>query len=80
MAILFKDMRESRQQQLKVMDKRVRLTNEVLSAIRQIKLYAYEIYFEKRMVGLRGQELARLRKNIRSRATLSMITVSSVNP
>ncbi|KAJ9110598.1 hypothetical protein QFC22_006716, partial [Naganishia vaughanmartiniae] len=68
------DMRESRQQQLKVMDKRVRLTTEVLSAIRQIKLYAYEAYFEKRMLSHRGQELARLRKNIRSRATLFMIT------
>ncbi|KAJ9097159.1 hypothetical protein QFC21_004828 [Naganishia friedmannii] len=78
MAIMFKDMRESRQQQLKVMDKRVRLTSEVLSAIRQIKLYAYEAYFEKRMLGHRGQELARLRKNIRARATLSMITLFNV--
>ncbi|KAI5452228.1 hypothetical protein NCC49_000793 [Naganishia albida] len=73
MAILYSDLTNTRQQQLKMMDRRVRLTTEVLSAIRQIKLYAYEGYFSKRITEYREKELARLRKRKRSAASLSMV-------
>lgn len=76
MAFLSIDLTRCRQQQLKMLDARVRLTTEVLSAIRQIKLYAYEGFFGKRITEYREKELARLRKRQRSNASLSMVTVS----
>lgn len=76
MALLYKDLTKSRQQQLKLLDRRVRLTSEVLASIRQIKLYAYEGYFGPRITEYRGKELARLRKRKRSNARLSMVMVS----
>ncbi|KAJ9097158.1 hypothetical protein QFC21_004827 [Naganishia friedmannii] len=63
----------TRQQQLKMVDRRVRLTTEILNAIRQIKLYAYESYFSKRVLDCRDQELARVRERMRIRATLQMV-------
>jgi L-ribulose-5-phosphate 3-epimerase UlaE len=80
MAILYSDLTNTRQQQLKMLDRRVRLTTEVLSTIRQIKLYAYEGYFGKRITEYREKELARLRKRKRSGASLSMVMVSTCHP
>jgi ABC-type multidrug transport system fused ATPase/permease subunit len=75
MALFCSDLNKCRQQQLKMLDRRVRLTSEVLSTIRQIKLYAYEGYFSKRITEYREKELARLRKRKRSEASLSMLMV-----
>lgn len=61
-----------------MLDRRVRLTTEVLSTIRQIKLYAYEGYFGRRITEYREKELARLRKRKRTGASLSMVMVSFV--
>ncbi|KAJ9090797.1 hypothetical protein QFC20_007824 [Naganishia adeliensis] len=69
MALFCSDLNECRQQQLKMLDRRVRLTSEALSTIRQIKLYAYEGYFGKRITDYREKELARLRKRKRSEAS-----------
>lgn len=68
----------SRRQQLKVIDHRTRLLTEILSGIRQIKLYAYEVYFERRVLSYREQELARLRERNRSKSTMDMMTVSGI--
>lgn len=76
MAILYSVLTDSRQRQLKQQDRRVRLTTELLSVIRQIKLYAYEGYFGKRITVYREKELARLRKRNRSDASLTMLMVS----
>jgi ATP-binding cassette subfamily C (CFTR/MRP) protein 1 len=76
MSILYSDLTNTRQQQLRMLDRRVRLTTEVLSTIRQIKLYAYEGYFGKRITEYREKELARLRKRKRIGASLSMVMVS----
>jgi ATP-binding cassette subfamily C (CFTR/MRP) protein 1 len=66
---------ETRQQQLRMVDRRVRLTGEILANIRSLKLYAYEAYFASRITGYRDKELARVRKRARIRATMQMVTV-----
>jgi hypothetical protein len=76
MALLYSALTDSRQQQLKMLDRRVRLTTEVLSTVRQIKLYAYETYFGDRIGEYREKELARLRKRSRSSASLTMLMAS----
>jgi hypothetical protein len=76
MALLYSALTDSRQQQLKMLDRRVRLTTEVLSTVRQIKLYAYETYFGDRIGEYREKELARLRKRGRSSASLTMLMAS----
>lgn len=48
----------------------------MLSGIRQIKLFAYEGYFEEGVLGYREKELARLRDRKRDRSTMDMVTVS----
>lgn len=78
MAVLYSALTDSRQQQLKQQDRRVRLTTELLSIIRQVKLYAYEEYFGKRITAYRERELARLRKRNRSDASLTMLMVSRI--
>lgn len=80
MALFCSDLNECRQQQLKMVDRRVRLTSEALSTIRQIKLYAYEGYFGKRITDYREKELARLRKRKKSEASLSMLMVRTIPP
>lgn len=77
MALFTSELTKSRQQQLRMLDRRVRLTTEVLSTIRQIKLYAYEGFFGKRISAYREKELARLRKRKRSEASLAMLVVRS---
>lgn len=74
-AILYGALTHSRQQQLKQQDRRLRLTTELLSKIRQIKLYAYEDYFGKRVTSYREKELARLRKRSRSDASMTLLMV-----
>jgi ATP-binding cassette subfamily C (CFTR/MRP) protein 1 len=76
MAVLFASLTTARKLQLKTQDRRVRLTTEVLAMIRQIKLYAYESYFGKRIGSYREKELARLRKRNRDEASLEMLMVS----
>eukprot|EP00923_Selenidium_pygospionis_P000389 GHVN01000727.1.p1 GENE.GHVN01000727.1~~GHVN01000727.1.p1 ORF type:complete len:1703 (+),score=255.01 GHVN01000727.1:12362-17470(+) len=45
---------------MKIKDERIKITNEVLSGIRVIKLYAWEIPFKDTIVGIRTRELAQL--------------------
>ncbi len=70
MAVLFRGLITSRHTQMAVVDLRVRLISEILNAIRQIKLYAYEAYFAQRVLNYREQEVARLRANVRHRAVM----------
>jgi ATP-binding cassette subfamily C (CFTR/MRP) protein 1 len=78
MALFTSDLTKSRQQQLKMLDRRVRLTTEVLSTIRQIKLYAYEGFFGKRISDYREKELARLRKRKRSEASFIRVQALTI--
>ncbi|KAJ9097144.1 hypothetical protein QFC21_004813 [Naganishia friedmannii] len=71
--VLAKVLSDNRQHQLKLVDRRVRLVSEILSAIRQIKLYAYEHYFMQRLLRWRGKELDRVRTRMRDRALMQMI-------
>lgn len=68
----------TRQQQLRMVDQRVRLTTEILSNIRSLKLYAYETYFGNRILDCREKELARVRKRLRIRASMQMVTVRNL--
>jgi hypothetical protein len=70
LALLFSRMIGSRQAQMKIVDQRVRLLSEVMNNIRAIKLYAYESFFGKKLSDYRQRELARLRSNVRNRATM----------
>jgi len=49
----------SRQEQMKFIDKRLRLLSEIFKSIRQIKLYAYEAFFGVRIIQVREKELGR---------------------
>ena len=42
-------------------DKRVKVTNEVLQGIRAIKFYAWELFYTRRIAGIRDAELGHLR-------------------
>lgn len=76
MASSFNSLRSSRRQQLRVVDRRVRLITGILASIRQVKLFAYEEYFGRRILGHREKELARLRRRNREKAVLDTVTVS----
>lgn len=71
MKYLFAGLISSRRAQMATVDLRVRLLSEILNAIRQIKLYAYENYFIKRVMAYRNQEIARLKTNVLRRATMT---------
>lgn len=47
---------------LTVMDERVRLTTEILAAIKVVKLYGWESAFKQRIMEVRGRELAALKR------------------
>ncbi|KAL8287248.1 hypothetical protein RQP46_003700 [Phenoliferia psychrophenolica] len=64
-------MMNSRQAQLKKVDQRVRLIQEVLNGIRVVKLYAYETFFKTRIAQLRTEELVSLRSIGMARAGMS---------
>jgi ATP-binding cassette subfamily C (CFTR/MRP) protein 1 len=70
-----KGLVNTRQKQLQMLDQRVRLTSEISGNIRSLKLYAYEAYFAARILFYRDKELARVRKRVRIRATMQMVTV-----
>jgi ATP-binding cassette subfamily C (CFTR/MRP) protein 1 len=59
-----------RKQQIKIVDRRVKLLTEIISNIRAVKLYAYEQFFGKRISMLREDEVKNIRKNGLYRATV----------
>ncbi|KAG8874007.1 hypothetical protein FRB98_008686 [Tulasnella sp. 332] len=59
--LFVRGMFSRRQGQLKIVDQRVRLLQEVLNGIRVIKLYAFETFFKDRIAGYRKQEMRILR-------------------
>jgi len=67
LAALFNKLVGSRQAQMALIDKRVRLLSEVLKSIRQIKIYAYEAFFGERIIQIREKELSRLKINVLNR-------------
>jgi ATP-binding cassette subfamily C (CFTR/MRP) protein 1 len=54
--------RKYQMEQMKLKDKRIRLTNEVLSGIKVLKLYAWETSYEQEIQSIRDKELVLLRK------------------
>ncbi|CAO3574055.1 unnamed protein product [Mortierella alpina] len=62
---------------LSVMDERIRLTTEVLSAIKVVKLYGWEASFKQRILAIRDRELEALRKLGVIFAVMSIIFTSS---
>eukprot|EP00871_Galdieria_phlegrea_P001718 jgi/Galph1/2547/GphlegSOOS_G1226.1 len=60
--VMARIMRKLSQSLMKRKDDRVRAMNELLLGIRQIKLFAWEMSFKKRILSLRELELASLRK------------------
>lgn len=67
LAALFNKLVGSRQAQMALIDKRVRLLSEILKSIRQIKIYAYEAFFGERIIQIREKELSRLKINVLNR-------------
>ncbi|XP_041373545.1 multidrug resistance-associated protein 1-like isoform X2 [Gigantopelta aegis] len=49
-------------QQMKLKDTRIKLINEVLNGIKVLKLYAWEVSFQKKISDIRNQELNYLKK------------------
>ena len=49
--------------QMKYMDSRIKLMNEILSGIKILKFYAWEKAFLERVIGYREPELKALRKS-----------------
>lgn len=71
-AWLFGQLIGTRQKQMKIVDLRVRLLQEILQGIRVIKLMAYEEYFEGKIKGYRKDEMKRLRWNCVMRGLLTL--------
>ncbi|KAG8979667.1 hypothetical protein FRB94_011257 [Tulasnella sp. JGI-2019a] len=69
--LFVRGMFSRRQSQLKIVDQRVRLLQEVLNGIRVIKLYAFETFFKDRIAGYRKQEMRILRTISLLRAAMS---------
>ena len=69
--LFMKMMIANRQKQLRTVDKRVRLLQEVLNGIRVIKLYSYEVFFKAKIQELRSEEIDKLRKISLVRATMT---------
>ncbi|KAG8869673.1 hypothetical protein FRB97_000807 [Tulasnella sp. 331] len=69
--LFVRGMFSRRQGQLKIVDQRVRLLQEVLNGIRVIKLYAFETFFKDRIAGYRKQEMRILRTISLLRAAMS---------
>ncbi|KAG9062305.1 Multidrug resistance-associated protein 1 [Linnemannia hyalina] len=62
---------------LKAMDERMRLTTEVLSSMKIVKLYGWSTAFLRRILEIRNQELAYLRRIGVVEAFMSIIFISS---
>lgn len=62
---------------LKAMDERMRLTTEVLSSMKIVKLYGWSTAFLRRILKIRNQELAYLRRIGVVEAFMSIIFISS---
>lgn len=60
-ALLFGQVYRNRHKHQKVMDKRVRLLTEIINHIRQIKFYAYESLFRRKIEVRRDEEMKILR-------------------
>ncbi|KAI8349285.1 hypothetical protein B0O80DRAFT_460130 [Mortierella sp. GBAus27b] len=73
-ADLYKKMQGDK---LHTMDQRVRLTTEVLTGIRVVKLYGWTSAFLKRILGIRNLELLALKKTGIVQASLSIVFISS---
>jgi hypothetical protein len=67
-SLMFSRLIKVRHEQMGIVDDRVRLLQEILQGIRVIKTMAFEPYFEQRVMGFRGEEVKRLRKNCLYRA------------
>ncbi|KAF8192931.1 multidrug resistance-associated ABC transporter [Pholiota molesta] len=61
--ILVTIMFNQRKKCVKITDRRVRLTTEVLQGIRLIKAYGWEAFYSRQITNLRVQEVARIRKS-----------------
>lgn len=63
----------SQASQMKDKDNRIKIMNEILSGIRVLKLYAWELGFKKVVDAVRAQELLKLRKIAYLQAFLTML-------
>jgi len=61
--MLVRVMFNQRKKGVKLTDKRVRLTTEVLQGIRLIKLYAWEDFYTQQIGNLRSKEISTIRKS-----------------
>ncbi|GLC35697.1 hypothetical protein PLESTB_000485000 [Pleodorina starrii] len=61
-ALLGKALAKSRREQIKYTDQRVKLCAEVITGIKAIKLYAWEVPYVDRIQDLREKELAQIKK------------------
>uniref|UniRef100_A0A8C1FSZ7 ABC-type glutathione-S-conjugate transporter n=1 Tax=Cyprinus carpio carpio TaxID=630221 RepID=A0A8C1FSZ7_CYPCA len=68
-------MRSKLQVQMKYMDGRIKLMNEILSGIKILKFYAWENAFRERVLGYREKELNALKKS----QILYSISIASFN-
>ncbi|KDQ52618.1 hypothetical protein JAAARDRAFT_40221 [Jaapia argillacea MUCL 33604] len=60
---------------IKITDRRVRLTNEVLQGVRLIKFYSWEAFFGHRIASLRGAEVETIRKSAMARSLLIAVVI-----
>lgn len=60
---LFTKLMHTRQEQMKIVDSRVKVLQEIFQGVRVIKFMAYEAYFERRIMQYRKKELGKVKKN-----------------
>ncbi len=56
-------------QQMKQKDSRIKLMNEILNGMKVLKLYAWELSFQEKVLGIRREELRILKKSAYLNAT-----------
>jgi len=66
------------QKGVKIRDKRVRLTTEVLQSIQLMGAYGWEAFYTRQITALRGQEIKRIRKS--GVVASWMVSISSFIP
>ncbi|XP_050416421.2 multidrug resistance-associated protein 1-like [Patella vulgata] len=62
-AFIATKLRKYQMAQMKLKDQRIKLMNEVLNGIKVLKLYAWELSFQEKILAIRDQELTILRKS-----------------
>ncbi|KAG8271676.1 Canalicular multispecific organic anion transporter 1, partial [Homalodisca vitripennis] len=76
-SVIANQMKKLQIKQMKLKDERLKLTNEILTGIKVLKLYAWEPSFKDYILKIRRQELSNMKTSAYYGSSLSFVWVSS---